>query len=253
MNLKQKIIDLIKKIFQNKKIKELPEPIQNIDNESNERNSLVNMNNDQKTDFLNGIKVENSKSITTTNIEEVENPEQVMKNKPIIGLFGTCGGSKWRDKFIESYSKKGIYYFNPNKTDWNPECAKAEAKHLAEDEIILFPVTSETYGTGSLAEVGFSIIQAIEKNRGARIVIMIDKQLDESLDNSIAKKESVRARAIISEHLAKTNYKNVYVTEDLEEMLEISEGLYKACEAEKEIRNNMEKKREAKMSDKTKD
>jgi hypothetical protein len=201
---------------------------------------------DRKT-FLEGLGVNggssNGQQFITTNIEEVENPEVTAKNNPVIGLFGTCGGSKWRDKFIEEYTKKGIYYFNPNKENWDPSCAISEAKHLASDEIILFPVTSETYGTGSLSEVGFSIIQAIEKNRGARIVIMIDKQLDDSLDNPVARKESSRARAIISEHLTKIQAKNVYVTDNLDEKRTISQELYEVCKMEKKIREKLEQKK----------
>ena len=30
-----------------------------------------------------------------------------------IGLFGTCGGSRWRERFIERYNKECISFFNP--------------------------------------------------------------------------------------------------------------------------------------------
>ena len=78
-----------------------------------------------------------------------------------IGLFGTCGNSRWRDAFIEKYKELGIAFFNPQVEDWTPDCAVEEARHLAEDRIILFPVTSETYGIGSIAETGFCVLQAI--------------------------------------------------------------------------------------------
>ena len=71
-----------------------------------------------------------------------------------IGLFGTCGNSKWRDSFIKDYEKEGIDYYNPQVDNWKPEDAKVEAEHLANDKIILFPVTRETSGLGSLVTVG---------------------------------------------------------------------------------------------------
>ncbi len=73
-------------------------------------------------------------------------------NVVTVGLFGTCGGSLWREPFEAKYNEQGIVFFNPQVDDWNPSMADIEAQHLAEDEIILFPITGETYGTGSLAE-----------------------------------------------------------------------------------------------------
>lgn len=175
------------------------------------------------------------------NIESVINEKEIRLTNPVIGLFGTCGGSKWRDKFIDKYEKEEIYYFNPNKENWNPEDAKTEAEHLKTDEIILFPVTGETYGTGSLSEVGFSIMQAIDQNRGAKIVIMIEKELDESLNDPIARKESIRSRTIILEHLEKIQAKNVYVVDDLNTMLDASIALNTICRAEKKLRNHIKK------------
>lgn len=66
-----------------------------------------------------------------------------MNTNPIIGLFGTCGKSKWRDSFVASYTELGINFYNPLVANWTPACAVEEAEHLASDEIILFPVTAE--------------------------------------------------------------------------------------------------------------
>jgi len=147
-----------------------------------------------------------------------------------IGLFGTCGGSKWRDSFMERYASQGIKFFNPSKPDWKPEDAEEEAKHLAEDAIILFPVTNETYATGSLAETGFSILQAIRLDDRRDFVIMIEQDLDPSLDNAVARKESLRARALVKQHLKKLRLRNVFVVDSLEEMMSVSLQLYKAAE-----------------------
>lgn len=114
-----------------------------------------------------------------------------------VGLFGTCGGSKWRDPFKARYEELGIKYFDPNKEDWKPEDAEEEAQHLVEDEVILFPVTGETYGSGSLSEVGFSILQAIRLDDRRDFVILIESELDEALSDETARKESLRARALV--------------------------------------------------------
>lgn len=147
-----------------------------------------------------------------------------------IGLFGTCGGSKWRDLFIKKYEELGIDFFNPQVDDWKPELAAIEAQHLAEDKVILFPVTDETYATGSLAEVGFSILNAIKLDDRRSFVVMIQMDLIPELSDPVARKESLRARALVSEHLRKLRLSNLYVVETFEEMLEISISLYRAAE-----------------------
>jgi hypothetical protein len=151
------------------------------------------------------------------------------QNKKItIGLFGTCSNSKWRNRFIKSYQKNNINYFNPQlpKGTWKPEDAKIEADHLANDEIILFPVTNESYGLGSLSEVGFSILNAINLNKHRQFIIMIDKTTNNNLNDAELKKASNTARALVTEHLKKLNFENVYIVKSLGQMLAISKDLY---------------------------
>lgn len=146
---------------------------------------------------------------------------------PTIGLFGTCGSSRWRDKFIEKYEELGYKYFNPQVEDWKLEDAEIEAKHLVEDEIILFPVTGETHGFGSLAETGFSIMQAIKTNANRFIVVYIDPKLDANIDPADPRsKDSIRTRALVRAHLKKNSHPNVFVVKDLETMLQLSTDLY---------------------------
>lgn len=147
-----------------------------------------------------------------------------------IGLFGTCGNSKWREPFKAKYTALGVNFFDPNKPDWKPEDAVEEARHLAEDDVILFPVTNETYATGSLSEVGFSILQAIRLDDRRDFVVLISQDLDPSLNDPVARKESLRARALVMQHLKKLRLKNLYVVDTLEEMLEVSIKLYEAAE-----------------------
>ena len=153
-----------------------------------------------------------------------------MNGELCIGLFGTCGGSQWRTAFMADYAENGMNFFNPQKDDWKPEDAEIEAEHLANDTVILFPVTSETYGTGSLAETGFSVLNAIRLDDRRDFVIMIEATLDEALmENKAAAKESLRARALVRQHLKKLRFSNLYVVDSLEDMLAISKVLYEAA------------------------
>lgn len=140
--------------------------------------------------------------------------------KKCIGLFGTCGNSTWRDQFVEYYTKNGIEFFNPQVENWTPECATIEAEHLASDNIVLFPITDETYATGSLAEVGFAVANAV-LNKHRKFVFLISPTVDEKLisDNQLAAKESTRARALVKKHLEQFNLDNVHVASTMEEML----------------------------------
>ena len=146
-----------------------------------------------------------------------------MKEEMCVGLFGTCGSSKWRDPFMKAYNLRGFQYFNPVKEDWVAADAINEAWHLANDRVVLFPITGETYATGSLAETGFSILQAIRLDDRRQFVIYIeDTLIDELMENENSAKDSLRARAIVRQHLNKLNLSNVFIVYSLEKMLEIS-------------------------------
>lgn len=142
-----------------------------------------------------------------------------------IGLFGTCGNSIWRDNFMTIYDQEEIHYFNPQKDDWKPEDAKIEADHLANDDIVLFPVTNETLGLGSLGEVGFSILQAIKLDSNRDIVVMIDDDLSDDSKEKFTEsevRESIKMRALVKAHLKKLSYPNVYLVDNLDDMLKVS-------------------------------
>ena len=153
-----------------------------------------------------------------------------------IGLFGTCGNSRWREPFMQKYAELGISYFNPQVENWNPSCAEEEARHLAEDPIILFPVTNETYGLGSLSEVGFSILQAIKLDDRREFVVMVAPDLVSNLEDPVARKESLRSRALVKQHLKKLRLPNLYLVDSLDEMLEVSLQLYEAVKTIEPLR-----------------
>jgi len=148
-----------------------------------------------------------------------------------IGLFGTCGGTTFRQQmFIPRYDRLGMSYYNPQNDFWKPEDAITEAEHLANDRIILFPITNETYGLGSLGEVGFSILNAIKLDDRRHFIVMIDNGVNTTLPFEWETKlvtESIRMRALVKQHIKKLNYSNIYCVSTLDEMLELSIILYK--------------------------
>jgi hypothetical protein len=131
---------------------------------------------------------------------------------------------------MQRFEEGGIPFFHPQVDDWDPAMAAEEARHLAEDEIILCPITDETDGLGSLSEVGFSILNAIKLDDRREFVVMISSDVDETkVTDPEIRKRSIRARALVLEHLRKLRLSNVYIVESLEEMLEVSLKLYEAA------------------------
>lgn len=149
-----------------------------------------------------------------------------------IGLFGTCGNSQWRTPFMDIFKKKDITFFNPVVPNWDDSFADIEAQHLVEDEIILFPVTDETTGFGSLAETGYSIAQALRSNSERFVIIYIAPNVNEALQvaDPVQAKESKKARALTLAHMKRqaATFPNVYIVDSLESMLEITLPLYDA-------------------------
>lgn len=175
-----------------------------------------------------------------------------------IGLFGTCGTTTWRRDFIQTFDDLAIAYYNPQVDEWTPDLAKLEARHLVNDDIILFPVTGQTYGTGSLAETGFSILQVLKSIQHAqthrKVIVYIEQGLDPQLvaDNPVAAKESSRARALVAAHLDHVKDPNVYVVKSMQEMLALSIRLYpavvamrRACEAQRMAQSMLDDVRHA--------
>lgn len=129
-----------------------------------------------------------------------------MENVNTIGLFGTCDNIKWRDPFMARYAELGIAYFNPMVDDWNPGMVALEAEHLAQDPIILFPILKDSYGQGSLSEIGFGPLKAADPARA---------------------KDSNRSRKLVKGHLQAPKQNNVYMVDTLDQMLDLSVSLHK--------------------------
>lgn len=95
----------------------------------------------------------------------------------------------------------------------------------------MFPITSETYGLGSLAEVGFSILNAISLDNSRFFVVLIDDDVTEELkkENPILAEESKRNRALVRNHLKELRISNLYMVNNMEQLFEASIVLYQAA------------------------
>jgi hypothetical protein len=152
------------------------------------------------------------------------------KNTFTVGLFGTCGHSTWRSKFIESFNKNNIKFYNPQLGDgeWIPDRAaeyiQIENYNLKNNELILFPVTDETTAQGSLAEIGFSVADTI-RNIGERYLIIYvspkcndPDALDAQIEDSERSRKLVHSKCILESQI---NPK-VFLTNSLQEMHKLS-------------------------------
>ncbi len=150
--------------------------------------------------------------------------------KNVIGLFGTCDNIRWRDPFMTRYTAENIQYFNPMVDNWTKDCVPIEAHHLANDPIILFPVLDQSYGIGSLAEIGFGPLRAMRQTFHRSFVVLIHPQVTQELqdkDPAMAK-VSNRTRALVLGHLEKVAAENIIIVPTLDDMLEVSLKLHKA-------------------------
>jgi hypothetical protein len=128
----------------------------------------------------------------------------------VVGLFGTCGNSQWRRGPEEKLRGLGIEFFDPVVPNWTPECAEKEAKHLKKDRALLFVVTSETEGYGSLAETGWAELSTKANGRKAFFVLEDYKDGDKPVD---PKHAANRARKLVKAH-AKENGASIYSNVD---------------------------------------
>lgn len=143
-----------------------------------------------------------------------------------IGLFGTCDKNRWRDPFMARYDAEKIPYFNPMVDNWHPGLVADEAKHLAEDEIILFPILGWSYGEGSLSELGFGPLKAMRQNMNRSFVFLIETEMHERLTDADRVKASMRSRKLLLGHLKELDAPNIHVVRTLDTMLESSLELF---------------------------
>lgn len=98
---------------------------------------------------------------------------------------------------MAKYDELGIPYFNPMVDDWHAGLVPLEAQHLAEDEIIMFPILGWSYAEGSLSEMGFGPLKAMRQNINRSFVYFIETVLHERLTDPDRCKSSLRARSLL--------------------------------------------------------
>jgi len=152
-----------------------------------------------------------------------------------VGLFGTCGASRGREPLIERFSAEGIPFFNPQVAEgaWHPGLVALENEHLRKDGLVVFAVTEETTGQGSLAEIGFSILNAYRSNRSRCLVYLIAATCADPKASETQVAESLRSRALVSSKLADEARSNpyLYLARSLADLPDMVTDLWKAQEA----------------------
>lgn len=97
-----------------------------------------------------------------------------------VGLFGTCGGSRWRDSFKAKLAAMRLDCFDPQVMPethgraWCEADIESELRHLDNDDILLFKVTGETASHVTLLEV----LRTIRQPRQFVIVVIEDLAVD---------------------------------------------------------------------------
>jgi hypothetical protein len=103
--------------------------------------------------------------------------------KACVGLFGTCGGSMWREIYKKALSERGIECYDPqvmpetHGREWQPSDMELEREHLQNDIVLMFKVTGETTSSTSLLE----IITMVHEPKQF-IVILIENLLADAKD-----------------------------------------------------------------------
>lgn len=116
---------------------------------------------------------------------------------PVVGLFGTCGNSTWREPVMQKLASRGIEFFNPVKPNWTAADGEIEARHANSDKVVLMVITDETEAAGSLAETGW-IENAAERNGQKAIFVIQDYRAPNEEVNP--KHQANRARTLVRKH-----------------------------------------------------
>jgi hypothetical protein len=150
------------------------------------------------------------------------NKGNIMLN--VIGLFGTCANSTWREAIVQPILEKaGVEYFNPVVADWNEESQKNEVLHAAEDKVVLMAITGETCAIASMAELGWQAYLCSKNNR--KIVLYIEDMPNDVCDEFGTSLRINKVRALVRRYAEKAV--NVVLVNSLEEAANKAVELYK--------------------------
>lgn len=147
--------------------------------------------------------------------------------KAVIGLFGTCGKSTWREPFLQLADLREVTCYNPQLPEgtWKPEYAneyvQQERYHLLHDDIIVFAITDETTAFISLGEIGFSVVDVLRNLGRRQLVVYIAPKCGEIEATASEIKSSNQLRETVSSKLRLETYShsNVFVVNNLDDLL----------------------------------
>lgn len=135
--------------------------------------------------------------------------------KNVVGLFGTCGDSKWREQVvIPALEKANIAYFNPVVPNWNEEAQRNEVEHVASDKVIIMAITGETTGIASMAELGWQALSASE--RAQNLIIFLEDMPNDVKDETGTSLRINKARALIRKYVAAQKCLGIFLVDSLQ-------------------------------------
>jgi hypothetical protein len=165
----------------------------------------------------------------------------IKHDKIVVGLFGTCDNIPWRVPFEQKYGKLGIKSYNPVLENWSeilemsrkglcPNPTVEENYWLNNAEIILFPILEHSLGSGSLAELGFSIqrvIRNIMNGKQQFLIGLIDDICTDQRKTEAERKQSTKDRALVkSKFRENVSFPVITLVDNLDNMLQMSIYLY---------------------------
>ena len=146
--------------------------------------------------------------------------------RKIVGLFGTCAETTWRDDLaIPLLNEANVPFFNPVDKHWTSEARENEARHAASDKVILQIISSEDVSLSSLAESGWLALHC--HLRGQKLVLCIQDMPEHSeprYDETGGRLKPNKTRVLVRAHISKlppTVLENtVFVEESIEEAVQ---------------------------------
>ena len=103
--------------------------------------------------------------------------------------MGTIGGAWsdperdcWREHVVQPLlDQLDVTYYNPVVEHWDDEKAREEAEAIANAETIVLVITQNHTSFGSLAESGWAVLSAIERDQTVIMFIANEQDNDDSL------------------------------------------------------------------------
>lgn len=114
--------------------------------------------------------------------------ENTTENAQVF-LMGTIGGKYsdpnrdcWREYVVQpELQQLGVTFYNPVVEEWTEENAREEAEAIANSETIVLVITANHPSIGSLAESGWAVLSALERDQTVILFIAKDQSNEDSL------------------------------------------------------------------------